>query len=136
MTEYLAALAPDDLPDIDYTRVNVEQAAAIRAAMELPENQASFEVSFLPVDTPEQRQVAAEEWAGYEQAAGQTKAKEEGAVLVFTTRDRSPEYFLSMLEDKDERDFVTHALLKVVKKKKDADMDDLLSGYYGKDKDS
>lgn len=132
MTEHIAALAPDNLPDIEYSRVNEEQASYIHAAMDLPENRDSFDVSFLPIETPEQRREAAEEWAGYKQAAGNVRAREMGAVLIFGGRDESPEALLALLEDadRDDSDFVTHALMKVVKKNPDASTYLLLRDYY------
>jgi len=136
MTEYTAALAPAKLPDILYTRVDREQAAYIESAMKLPENRASFDVSFLPLNTPEVRRAAAEEWAAYEQAKAQVEARERGAFLVLTSRDYSSDAFLALLEDEDNipeipfAPFVTHALLKAVKLTDDADTYQLVRDYY------
>lgn len=119
MTEYIAAFAPDDLPDIEYTRTDEVQAAHMRAAMELPENQARFELTFLTIETPEQRWAAALEWAGYLQAAGCVRARDEGAIFVTSSRDDSPEALLRLIEDCDREDvngFVTYAVTKTVKK--------------------
>jgi hypothetical protein len=136
MTEYVAAFAPASLPDIQYTRIDADQAAVISRAMELPENKADFEVSFLPVETLEQRQVAAEEWAGYKQAKGQIEARNRGALFVASSRDESPEALLELLEDRDDEPqipyapFVTFALLKVVKRRPDVHVYNLLREYY------
>lgn len=133
MTIHVADFAPDQLPDIQYTRINEEQATHIRAAMELPENQERFDVTFLPIDTPEQRQAAAEEWAAYLQAKGDAKTKAAGAILVMSTRDETPEALRELLEDQDHvpgGPFATHALWKVVKKQPGAQTFDLLQTYY------
>lgn len=136
MTEYIADFAPAELPDITYARVDQEQAACIEKAMELPENQTCFKVSFLPLETPEQRRAAAEEWAGYEQAKGQIDARERGAFMVVSTRDRSPNALLALLEDQDRipvipfAPLVTHALVKVVKRRADTSIFQLMRGYY------
>jgi len=137
MTEYLAHFAPDNLPDIEYSRVNKAQADAVIAAMQLPENQGKFDITFMSVDTPEQRRTAAEEWAGYEQAAGQVEAKRQGAAFVITTRDRSPAYFERLMEDESLGEFgvfVTCAVMKIVIKTSGANTLDLFHAYYGLDK--
>ena len=133
MTTHVAAFAPDQLPNIEYARVNEEQVAHIRAAMDLPENQERFDVSFLPVEAAEQRQAAAEEWAAYLQAKGDARIKAAGAVMAMSTRDESPEGLRELLEDEDHVPgglFVTHALWKVVKKQPGAQSFDLLRTYY------
>lgn len=138
MTEYVADLAPDEIQDIEYTRVDAEQAAFMRSAMELPENQAKFDVTFLPIGTAEERLAAAQEWAAYEQAKGRVEARERGAFLIVTTRDRSPEYFLWLIEDRDPAllvpyaPFTTYAVSKIVKKVEGASTYDLLRDYYEK----
>lgn len=99
----------------------------------------------MPLETPEQRRAAAEEWAGYEQAKGQTSAKKQGAALIYSSRDRSPEALLRKLEDKDVvpdypvpggQLWVTHALFKVVKLNTAANSIDLLREYYGLPKET
>lgn len=136
MAEYFAQFAPEELPDISYSRVDAEQAACMLKAMELPDNQANFELTLLPIDTSEQRQAVAEEWAGYEQAKNQIKARDRGAFLVVDGRDRSPEYYRNLLEDKDEArmipfaPFVTHAVSKIIKLSPDSHVYDLLKEYY------
>lgn len=118
MAEYIADFAPENLPEIAYSRVDAEQAACMIKAMELLENQTNFEVTMLPIDTPEQRQAAAEEWAGYEQAKGNLETQNRGAFLFVDGRDRSPEYFLKLIEDRDEArhipfaPFVTHGCIQ------------------------
>ncbi len=133
MTTYLSDFAPDSLPAAEYTRVNQEQAAHIRAAMEKPERQAQFDITFLPLETAEQRQAAAQEWAAYLQAVGSVKTREVGAFAVMSSKDESPEGLIRLLEDKDPEPgsrFITHALLRVVKKSDDAEVFELLREYY------
>lgn len=140
MTEYLAAFAPEDLPDIRYSRVNEEQARFILAAMELPENQANFEVTLLPIGTAEERQAVADEWAGYDQAKGQVAARERGAILVVGS-DRSPAYFLEVIDGKRDKitipfaPFVAYAVSKIVKLNPEAEHYDLLRKYYESSED-
>ena len=101
--------------------------------MESPECQADFEVELLPLSTPEERRAAAEEWAAYHQAVGQVRARELGAVAVLSSRDESAEALLSLLEDGDSENrngFVASALLRVIKKNDEAEVIDLLRGYY------
>lgn len=136
MAEYVSAFAPDSLPALQYTRVNEEQAACIQAAMEDPENQAKFDIAFLPVDTAEERLAAAVEWAAYRQAVGQVNARDRGAILVVNSRDESPEALARLLAGEDiegGRSFVTHALMRVVKKNGKAQVFDLLRKYYEQD---
>lgn len=142
MAEYVADFAPDNLPDISYLRVSAGQLPFLIAAMELPEHQANFQISFLPIETPEQRKAAAEEWAGYEQAKGQVAARARGAFLVVDGKDRSPQYFLDRIEDKDGDStwipyapFVTAAVTKIVRLNPDADEYDIWKAYYEPDKE-
>jgi hypothetical protein len=138
MAEYLAPLAPDDLPDFDYTRICFDDIEFVLRQMERPEQQANFEVTILPVDTPEQRLAAANEWAAYVQAKGQVEARKRGAVLMYSTRDESPEAYLRIIEDKENRDrpipyapFVTAAVLRV-KRLRDAGLYELFREKYEK----
>lgn len=137
MAEYIAALAPDELPDIQYVMVNDEQMACMQQAIEDPENQANFEVAFLPVETPEQRQAAAEEWAIYLQTKHQVSARNLGAFMTISSRDESPEAFVKLIESKNPRPnsdtFVVAALSKIVKKNKDVSIFELLHEYYQSD---
>jgi len=133
MAEYIAALAPSELPNISYARINAEQAEYVRRAMQDPENQRHFDVAFLPVTTPDQRRAAAEEWAGYEQVKGHAEAAEAGAVFIFNSQDRSPEAFVALLEDRDikpETPWVTYALLKVINRTPGISDYELLRNYY------
>ena len=122
VVEYVASFAPTDLSDIQYIRVDREQADCVEKAMLLPDNQAKFEVTMLPVETAEQRQAAAEEWAGYKKADGNRETQVRGAILYVNGRDESPESMIRSLENKDKDEtkipyapFVTHALAKIVK---------------------
>lgn len=139
MAEYIADFAPDNLPDIAYSGVNAEQLAHMQTAMELPENQANFELSLLPIDTPEQRQAVADEWAGYEQAKGAVVARQRGAFAVIDGKDRSPQHFLERIEGRHDwvripfALFVRVAVAKVIKLNSGANEYDLLRTYYERD---
>lgn len=131
MSIYLSEFAPDDLPRIMYSVVDDDQAGHISEAMTLPENQANFDVSFIPIDTPEARRVAAEEWATYKQALGNVATKERGAVAVLSGRDESPERLEQSLEKHlNSPDFAAHALLKVILKNPKVGIYDLMRSYY------
>lgn len=132
MTTHFAEFAPTDFPRIEYSTVDDDQAAHISEAMTLPENQARFEVTFIPIDTPEARRAAAEEWAAYQQAKGDVAASERGAYMVMNSRDESPEAFLRLIQKNlySPRHIAAHALSKIVCKDKDASVYDLMRTYY------
>lgn len=137
MTEYIAAFAPETLPDISYLLVDSEQISCAATALERAENQANFEVSFLPLHTDEQKEAAATEWAGYLQAKGQMDARLRGAFVVTSTEDKSPAYFLSRIEDEllektkiEPGPFVAHAVARIVKLHDSAMTYELFREYY------
>ena len=107
--------------------------------MNLPDNQANFEVSFLPLGSAEERQAAAAEWAAYKQAAGQVEARERGAALVVSSRDESPQALLDIIEDKNVvvtipfAPWVTHSVVKILKLHPDAKSYDLFRDYFEPD---
>lgn len=136
MAEYLAPLAPEEIADTMYTRISADDIEFVESQMKRPVQQANFEVTILPVDTPEQRLAAANQWAAYVQDKGQIEARERGAVLMLNSRDESPEAFLRLIEDKenDERPipyapFVTGAVLRV-KKLRDVSLYELFPEKY------
>ena len=133
MTAHFSDMAPDTLPHINYLTVDDVQAAFVSEAMALELNQARFDVAFIPIDTPDARRVAAEEWADYKQALGDVEARERGAAAVFSTRDESAEALEALLENRvlsSLRSFGVHALLKVTLKADDANTYELLRAYY------
>lgn len=134
MTTAIAAFAPETIPVVEYGMVDHEQAAHISEAMILPENQEKFEVSFLPVDTPEARRAVAEEWSAYKQALADIATREYGAVAYFSSRDDSPEAIEQHMEQHLEADsqgwLGAHAVSKVVIKVDGAKSIDLLKTYY------
>ena len=138
MTEHIAAFGQDSPPVAEYARINQEQAACVLAAMQQPQHQANFEVTLLPLDTPEQRWEAAVEWSAALQAAGDYKARARGAVAVFSSKDESPEALLRRFEDEplDERVgggvYVTHALMRYVRLKDGVSTYELFRDYYEK----
>ena len=83
MTTHLSAFAQEDVPNIHYFGITPEQAEfALRAAPHL----VGYEVTLMPIDTPEQALATAQEWAAHQQAAGNAAAQERGAVMVVSTR--------------------------------------------------
>ncbi len=129
MTERPSQPSLETLLNTRYTRVNEAQTKHIAAAMEMPENQANFEVFFLTIDTPEGKMAAATEWSEHAYGMRQIKAQNAGSLFAINSRD-SVERLLSLLDDEDEEHFVTHALLKIVIKNPDANYIDLLRTYY------
>jgi hypothetical protein len=137
MTTHISEFAPANLPRIDYSTVDDDQAGHISEAMTLPENIAKYDVTFIPIDTPEARRAVAEEWAAYQQAQGDAAAKERGAFAVFSSRDESPEALERNLEEQlfnpNPRHIAVHALSKIVLKNPDASVYDLMRSYYEPD---
>ena len=131
MNIHLSDHAPTELPRIHYATVDDDQAAHISEAMTLEENQAKFDVSFIPIDTAEARHAAAEEWYAYKQALGAVAAKERGAYALINTRNESPEAIEKFLERQIPiPDFAAHALLKVTLKSKKAKIHNLMRSFY------
>lgn len=137
MTEYIAAFAPENLPDIDYGFINADQMGFVARAMEKPENQENFEVTFLHLQTQEQREQVTMEWAAYKQAKGQLEARNRGAFAVVTTRDQTPFSYLEMIEgrllseiESFSPPFVTMAVAKVVKLRGEMSTYELFREYY------
>jgi len=115
MGEFISSSTNEPL-DISYVRINIEQAGLLNVAMQRPQNQEQFDVTLLPIDTPEARQIAAEEWAEYLSDTG------------ITTEQR-----LALLEDKDMKsplNYGTHAFAKIVKKMSGARSVNLLRDDY------
>jgi hypothetical protein len=137
MVEYIKDFSGHSLAALEYTRVNEEQAQHVRSVMGRPEYSKNFDVTFLPVETDEERQAAAQEWAAYREATSRVRARDMGAVALFDGRDdNSVESLLGLLENKDikaedgESRFTTHALMRVVKRSSGVNVFDLISGYY------
>lgn len=107
---------PNEPLDISYVRINIEQTALLKSAMQRLENQEQFDVTLLPISTLEERLAAAEEWAEYLQETG------------ITTEQR-----LDLLEDKDMTsplNYGTFAFAKIVKKMSSAKPMGLLRDNY------
>ena len=132
MNIHVSDLAPTDLPRIEYATLDDNQAGHISEAMTLAENKTKYDVTFIPIDTPEARLAAAEEWAAYKQAQGDIAAKERGAYVVMSSRDESPEALAKLLEEHvyNPRYIVVHALSKIVLKTPEANTYDLMRSYY------
>lgn len=134
MNIHVSEFAPVEIPRIEYVTLDDDQAGYISEAMTLADNQAKFDVTFIPIDTPEARLAAAEEWAAYKQAQGDMAAKERGASLVMSNHDESPEALAKLLEEHVYNPrFAAHALSKIVLKTPNAKTDDLLRSYYESD---
>ncbi len=122
-------------PPFEYSRATAEQVEYIREAMELPENQAKFDVVLLPLDTPEQIRAAAEEWSAHETE----ELKHGRGVGEYGITDSSPEAYMRLLQDGDKGErssggrLATHALVRMVRKTRQAHLYDLLRAYYEKD---
>ncbi len=132
MSMHISEFAPTDLPRIVYATVDDDQAGHISEAMTLAENQAKFDVSFIPIDTVEARRAAAEEWARYKQAQGNVSAQERGAYATLSSRDESPEAYEKILEKHiiSPEHLAAHALLRVTLKTDGAKIYDLMRSYY------
>ena len=115
MNIHISEFAPVEIPRIEYATLDDDQAGHISEAMTLADNQAKFDVTFIPIDTPEARLAAAEEWAAYKQAQGDMAAKERGASLVMSSHDESPEALAKLLEEHvyNPRYIAAHALSKL-----------------------
>lgn len=131
MSTYFSDLAPTNLPRVKYATVDDDQAGHISEAMTHPENQKKYDISFIPIDTPEARRIAAEEWSKYKRALGNIAAKEQGAFMVVSSRNDSPEALERLLDERiNAIGSTTHALAKVTLKDPDANIYDLMRSYY------
>lgn len=83
MPAYFAGFAQEDMPNIEYSGVNHEMAKwALRAVPRL----AGYEVTIMPVDTPEEALATAQERAAHLQAEGEADARAQGAVFIVSSR--------------------------------------------------
>lgn len=131
MTNYYSELAPDNLPLITYFITDYDLAGHMSEAMTSVENQAKFDLSYIPIDTPDARRIAAEEWADYKQARGDADARERGAYAILSSKDESPESFERTFEEfLVDPDFSVHALAKITLKTHDAETYDIMRNYY------
>lgn len=95
MSVYYSRYAQEDLPNIVYAGIPREMVKwVLRAAPRL----AGYEVTFIPIDTPEKALAAAQERAAHLQAEGETDAWEQGAVFVVSSgRQSTPEEYAEKL---------------------------------------
>lgn len=126
MTAFFSDFAQEDLPRIEYFGVDHEQAeCALKAAKKFVE----YEVTLMPIDTPEEALATAQERDAHLQAKGDADAKEQGAVMIFSSRkELSPEEFAIKLH----RDRATQLLMRV-RLPKDASLYELFRDCYDKD---
>lgn len=126
MTEHFAAFAQDDIPNIEYLTMDQEQArCALSAATRLTE----YEVSLMPINTPEEALASAQERAAHKNAVGNAMVRKRGAVAIFSSRkEPSPEEFAHQLyQDSDTRLFMK------IRMPEGASVFELLREYYESD---
>lgn len=126
MTTHISAFAQEDIPNIQYFGITPEQAEfALRAAPQLE----GYEVTLMPIDTPEEALATAQERAAHLLAVGDAAAKARGAFLVMSSREEpTPEEFALQLH----RDRAARLFMRV-RMPQGASSYELLREYYDSD---